>query len=66
MIMMIRNNFLFLFFVQGFLMKIDTFHQIQLGSVYRGLSPVPSYEIIRLYNGLYIPRQYIRGDNYEV
>nr|XP_027201154.1 5'-nucleotidase domain-containing protein 3-like [Dermatophagoides pteronyssinus] len=49
----------------GFLMKIDTFHQIQLGSVYRGLSPVPSDEIIRLYNGLYIPRQYIRGDNYE-
>lgn len=47
-------------------MKIDTFHQIQLGSVYRGLSPVPNDEIYRLYNGLYIPRKFIRGDNYEV
>lgn len=47
-------------------MKIDTFHQIQLGSVYRGLSPVSNDEIYRLYHGLYIPRKFIRGDNYEV
>lgn len=47
-------------------MKIDTFHQIQLGSVYRGLSPVPNEEILSVYNGLYIPRRFIRGDNYEV
>ncbi|KAM3872064.1 5'-nucleotidase domain-containing protein 2 [Diretmus argenteus] len=36
---------------KGLLMKIDAFHYIQLGSVYRGLSPVPDEEILQLYGG---------------
>ncbi|KAH9391480.1 5'-nucleotidase domain-containing protein 3 [Tyrophagus putrescentiae] len=45
----------------GFLMKIDTFHQIQLGSVYRGLTPVPDEEVQRIYRGSYVPRKFIRS-----
>ena len=45
----------------GFLMKIDNFHQIQLGSVYRGLTPVPDEEISRIYKGSYVPRKFIRS-----
>ena len=42
-------------------MKIDTFHQIQLGSVYRGLTPVPDEEVQRIYRGSYVPRKFIRS-----
>ena len=42
-------------------MKIDKFHQIQMGSVYRGLTPVPDEEIQRVYKGSYVPRHYIRS-----
>lgn len=45
----------------GYLMKIDTFHQIQMGSVYRGLTPVPDEEVQRVYKGSYVPRHYIRS-----
>jgi hypothetical protein len=42
-------------------MKIDSFHQIQLGSVYRGLTPVPDDEVLQIYNGSYIPQRLIRA-----
>ncbi|KAM8829880.1 5'-nucleotidase domain-containing protein 2 isoform 1-T1 [Synchiropus picturatus] len=38
---------------KGLLMKIDAFHYIQPGSVYRGLSPVPDDEVLELYGGTY-------------
>ncbi|XP_067855202.1 5'-nucleotidase domain-containing protein 2-like [Heptranchias perlo] len=36
---------------KGFLMKIDAFHYVQLGTVYRGLSPVPDEEVFQMYEG---------------
>ncbi|XP_048448654.1 5'-nucleotidase domain-containing protein 2-like, partial [Rhincodon typus] len=36
---------------KGFLMKIDAFHYVQLGTVYRGLSPVPDEEVFQMYDG---------------
>lgn len=38
---------------KGLLMKIDAFHYIQSGTVYRGLSPVPDEEVLQLYGGTY-------------
>ncbi|CAG2162304.1 unnamed protein product [Oppiella nova] len=42
-------------------MKIDSFHQIQLGSVYRGLTPIDDNEVLNLYNGNYVPQKLIRS-----
>ncbi|CAN9516012.1 unnamed protein product [Ophioblennius macclurei] len=43
---------------KGLLMKIDAFHYIQRGTVYRGLSPVPDEEVMQLYGGTFhIPLQ---------
>lgn len=36
---------------KGLLMKIDAFHYIQLGTVYRGLKPVSDEEVLELYGG---------------
>uniref|UniRef100_UPI00398F1EC4 5'-nucleotidase domain-containing protein 2-like isoform X1 n=1 Tax=Pristiophorus japonicus TaxID=55135 RepID=UPI00398F1EC4 len=36
---------------KGFLMKIDAFHYVQLGTVYRGLRPVPDEEVFHMYDG---------------
>lgn len=44
---------------KGLLMKIDSFHQIQLGSVYRGLTPVPDEEVMSLYGQKNIPANYL-------
>ncbi|XP_074658255.1 5'-nucleotidase domain-containing protein 3-like [Tubulanus polymorphus] len=40
---------------KGLLLKIDAFHNIQLGTVYRGLEPVPADEVIKLYDGTHVP-----------
>ena len=42
-------------------MKIDSFHQIQLGSVYHGLTPVSDEEVKKIYVGGYVPQDKIRG-----
>ena len=47
-------------------MKIDSFHQIQLGSVYKGLTPISDEEVLRIYNGSYIPQKLIRASEGEV
>ncbi|XP_076023015.1 5'-nucleotidase domain-containing protein 2 [Genypterus blacodes] len=36
---------------KGLLMKIDAFHYIEPGTVYRGLKPVPDDEVLQLYGG---------------
>ncbi|KAL4646244.1 5'-nucleotidase domain-containing protein 2-like [Arapaima gigas] len=36
---------------KGLLMKIDAFHYIQPGTVYRGLRPVPDEDVLQLYGG---------------
>nr|XP_020441182.1 5'-nucleotidase domain-containing protein 3 [Monopterus albus] len=40
---------------KALLMKIDAFHYIQLGTVYRGLHPVPDEEVIAMYEGCHVP-----------
>lgn len=44
-------------------MKIDSFHQIQLGSVYRGLTPVCDDEVLQIYKGGYVPQKLIRSSD---
>ncbi|KAM9344307.1 5'-nucleotidase domain-containing protein 2 [Pholidichthys leucotaenia] len=47
---------------KGLLMKIDAFHYIQPGTVYRGLSPVPDEEVLQLFGGTYhVPLQQDSG-----
>uniref|UniRef100_A0A668A6Z9 5'-nucleotidase domain containing 2 n=1 Tax=Myripristis murdjan TaxID=586833 RepID=A0A668A6Z9_9TELE len=47
---------------KGLLMKIDAFHYIQPGTVYRGLSPVPDDEVLQLYGGTHhVPLQQDSG-----
>ncbi|CAC5420649.1 5'-nucleotidase domain-containing protein 2,5'-nucleotidase domain-containing protein 3 [Mytilus coruscus] len=39
---------------KGLLMKLDSFHNIQLGTVYRGMQKVPDQEVINLYDGTHV------------
>ncbi|GIY53580.1 5'-nucleotidase domain-containing protein 2 [Caerostris darwini] len=50
---------------KGILMKIDSFHQIQFESVYRGLTQLKKEEVIDIYGGSYIPQEMIRGNGSE-
>ncbi|XP_052217507.1 5'-nucleotidase domain-containing protein 3-like isoform X2 [Dreissena polymorpha] len=40
---------------KGLLMKIDSYHHIQLGTVYRGTTQLSDNETIELYNGTHVP-----------
>uniref|UniRef100_A0A8C4SHB9 5'-nucleotidase domain containing 3 n=1 Tax=Erpetoichthys calabaricus TaxID=27687 RepID=A0A8C4SHB9_ERPCA len=40
---------------KALLMKIDAFHYIQLGTVYRGLHPVSDKEVVAMYEGSHVP-----------
>lgn len=42
-------------------MKLDSFMQIQLGSVYRGLTQLSDEEVLRLYKNRVIPIAYVEG-----
>ncbi|XP_037925825.1 5'-nucleotidase domain-containing protein 3 isoform X2 [Hermetia illucens] len=46
---------------QGLLLKLDSFLQIQLGSVYRGLTRVPDDEVLKIYKNRIIPIAYVEG-----
>ncbi|XP_075434475.1 5'-nucleotidase domain-containing protein 2 isoform X2 [Ascaphus truei] len=47
---------------KGLLMKIDAYHYIHLGTVYRGLKPVPDEEVKELYHGTHhIPLEQVSG-----
>ena len=46
---------------KGLLLKLDSFLQIQLGAVYRGLKPVPDDEVLRLYKNRIIPIAYVEA-----
>ncbi|KAG9340038.1 hypothetical protein JZ751_022149 [Albula glossodonta] len=48
---------------KALLMKIDAFHYIQLGTVYRGLHPVTDKEVIAMYEGSHVPLE-IMSDFY--
>ncbi|XP_022915080.1 5'-nucleotidase domain-containing protein 3 isoform X1 [Onthophagus taurus] len=46
---------------KGILLKLDSFLQIQLGSVYRGLTPLSDEEVLDLYKNRIIPIAYVEG-----
>ncbi|XP_033225206.1 5'-nucleotidase domain-containing protein 3 isoform X1 [Belonocnema kinseyi] len=46
---------------KGLLLKLDSFLQIQFGTVYRGLHPVPDDEVLRLYKNRIIPIAYVEA-----
>ncbi|XP_019871292.2 5'-nucleotidase domain-containing protein 3 isoform X2 [Aethina tumida] len=46
---------------KGVLLKLDSFLQIQFGSVYRGLTPLSNDEVLKLYKNRIIPIAYVEG-----
>ncbi|CAH1245363.1 NT5DC3 [Branchiostoma lanceolatum] len=44
---------------KALLMKIDAFHHIQLGTVYRGHQQVSDEEVFSLYDGTHVPMDYM-------
>lgn len=51
---------------KGLLLKLDSFLQIQLGTVFRGLSRVPDEEVLNLYRNRIIPIAYVEGEKGNV
>ncbi|KAL3289480.1 hypothetical protein HHI36_022903 [Cryptolaemus montrouzieri] len=47
---------------KGVLIKLDSFLQIQFGSVYRGLKPLSNEEVLKLYKNRIIPIAYVEGN----
>lgn len=47
---------------KGLLLKLDSFLQIQFGTVYRGLTPVSDAEVLQLYKNRIIPIAYVEGN----
>lgn len=48
---------------KGLLLKLDSFLQIQLESVYRGLTKIPDAEVLRLYKNRILPIAYVEGQS---
>ncbi|XP_030378667.1 5'-nucleotidase domain-containing protein 3 isoform X2 [Scaptodrosophila lebanonensis] len=48
---------------KGLLVKLDSFLQLQLGSVYRGRTKVPEEEVLKLYHNRLLPIAYVEGPN---
>lgn len=46
---------------KGLFMKLDSFLQIQLGTVYKGLTPVSDEKVIELYKNKVIPIAYVEA-----
>ncbi|KAH0952330.1 hypothetical protein HN011_006241 [Eciton burchellii] len=46
---------------KGLLLKLDSFLQIQFGTVYRGLHPLPDDEVLRVYKNRIIPIAYVEA-----
>ncbi|KAJ8950351.1 hypothetical protein NQ314_007886 [Rhamnusium bicolor] len=46
---------------KGVLLKLDSFLQIQFGSVYKGLTPLSNEEVLQLYKNRIIPIAYVEG-----
>lgn len=44
---------------KGLLMKLDSFLQIELGSVYKGLTKVQESDVLHLYKSRKVPLKYI-------
>uniref|UniRef100_A0A1A9WKK2 5'-nucleotidase domain-containing protein 3 n=1 Tax=Glossina brevipalpis TaxID=37001 RepID=A0A1A9WKK2_9MUSC len=48
---------------KGLLLKLDSFLQIQLGSVYRGLTKVPDQDVLKCYKNRILPIAYVEGQS---
>ncbi|KAH8370225.1 hypothetical protein KR093_002684 [Drosophila rubida] len=48
---------------KGLLVKLDSFLQLQLGSVYRGRTKVGADEVLKLYHNRLLPIAYVEGPN---
>ncbi|SPP74168.1 5'-nucleotidase domain-containing protein 3 [Drosophila guanche] len=48
---------------KGLLVKLDSFLQLQLGSVYRGRTKVGADEVLNLYHNRLLPIAYVEGPN---
>ncbi|XP_031632609.1 5'-nucleotidase domain-containing protein 3, partial [Contarinia nasturtii] len=48
---------------KGLLLKLDSFLQIQFGSVYRGLTPITDAEVVKHYRNRSIPLAYVEGSS---
>lgn len=48
---------------QGLLMKLDSFLQIQLGTVYRGLTPLSDAEVLKIYKNRILSIAYVEGNS---
>ena len=46
---------------KGLFVKLDSFLQIQLGTVYKGLRRVPDEEVIQLYKNKVIPLAFVEA-----
>lgn len=46
---------------RGLLLKLDSFLQIQFGTVYRGLTPIDDKEVIEIYKNRIIPISYVES-----
>lgn len=46
---------------KGLLLKLDSFLQVQFGSVYRGRTKVPDHEVLKLYKNRILPIAYVEG-----
>jgi hypothetical protein len=46
---------------KGVLLKLDSFLQIQFGSVYKGLTPLSTEEVLKHYKNRIIPIAYVEG-----
>ncbi|KAF2884999.1 hypothetical protein ILUMI_21173 [Ignelater luminosus] len=46
---------------KGILLKLDSFLQIQFGSVYRGLTPLSNEEVLQVYKNRIIPIAYVEA-----
>ncbi|XP_044256153.1 5'-nucleotidase domain-containing protein 3 isoform X2 [Tribolium madens] len=47
---------------KGILLKLDSFLQIQFGSVYKGLTPLSVEEVLKIYKNRIIPIAYVEGN----
>lgn len=46
---------------KGLLLKLDSYRQVQLGTVYRGHKALTDEEVRQMYGNLYIPIEYMEG-----
>uniref|UniRef100_A0A183B0D4 5'-nucleotidase domain-containing protein 3 n=1 Tax=Echinostoma caproni TaxID=27848 RepID=A0A183B0D4_9TREM len=49
---------------RGYLMKVDAYHNIQLDTVHLGLTPVSREDVIKAYDGAYVPSSVLKHQSH--